>query len=359
MKIGILTFHRAHNYGAVLQAYALSTYLKNQGYDAEIVDYRQSAIEKAHGTIPWGRLSRGSIYRRLRLLIHLIPYLPSRHKRAKVFEEFIDNLPTSAKIYTAADTRIEGYDYLICGSDQVWNPNITNGFDNFYTGNIDTSARWITYAASAEITPKQKNISSYKSILSRYTKISVRESIFKEQLEALTDKKITQVLDPIFLLSPGQWRQFGKKCPFANIDYVLVYQVKRDPQVLRYAHELAALHHCEVREITAEAEFKQTEERKVALSPQEFVGAFANAKMVVTTSFHGTAFSVMFGKPFATMKFNAPGDYRALDLLNTLGIDGCTITADSKAVDFNPKSVEATKLSEMLLISESYLALDE
>ena len=69
MKIGILTFHRAHNYGAVLQAYALVTYLINCGLEAEIVDYRPEAIEGAHGTIPWGRIKRMSVKGKIKLIV--------------------------------------------------------------------------------------------------------------------------------------------------------------------------------------------------------------------------------------------------------------------------------------------------
>ena len=106
MKIGILTFHRAHNYGAVLQAYALVTYLINCGLEAEIVDYRPEAIEGAHGTIPWGRIKRMSIKGKIKFLIKILPFIFLRYKRAKVFEKFIDALPTSSKTYTSKDKEI-------------------------------------------------------------------------------------------------------------------------------------------------------------------------------------------------------------------------------------------------------------
>lgn len=358
MKIGILTFHRAHNYGAVLQAYALVTYLINCGLEAEIVDYRPEAIEGAHGTIPWGRIKRMSVKGKIKFLIKILPFIFLRYKRAKVFEKFIDALPTSSKTYTSKDTEISNYDYLVSGSDQVWNPYITRGFDPFYTGQIKIDAKFISYAASAEITPKQNAIEEYKSILNNFERISVRESIFQKQLSSLTDKKIEQVLDPIFLLTPEQWKDFSVK-PFNDEPYILVYQVKRDANVLRYAHELAAAHHCCVKEITAEAEFFPNSERYVSLSPQEFVGAFVYAKMVVTTSFHGTAFSVMFNKPFATMMFGTPGDYRALDLMNTLGIENSTIARQSKAKDFVCLPRKAFNLDKMLHQSKTFLKFNE
>ena len=267
-------------------------------------------------------------------------------------------MPTSSKTYTSKDKEICNYDYLVSGSDQVWNPYITRGFDPFYTGQIKTDAKFISYAASAEITPKQNAIEEYKGILNNFERISVRESIFQKQLSSLTDKKIEQVLDPIFLLTPEQWKDFSVK-PFNDEPYILVYQVKRDANVLRYAHELAAAHHCCVKEITAEAEFFPNSERYVSLSPQEFVGAFVNAKMVVTTSFHGTAFSVMFNKPFATMMFGTPGDYRALDLMNILGIENSTIARQSKAKDFVCLPRKAFNLDKMLHQSKTFLKFNE
>lgn len=358
MKIGILTFHRAHNYGAVLQAYALVTYLRNAGYDAEIVDYRPEAIENAHGTIPFGRIKKMSIKGKVKFLLRLIPFLYLRYKRAKIFKEFINSLPTSSVNYRTSNLKIEGYDYLICGSDQVWNPNITNGFDPFYTGQVSSQAKFMSYAASAEISPQQKTIDQYRDILSNFDRVSVRESIFKKLLSNLTVKNIEQVLDPVFLLTPKQWKDFSVN-PFDGKSYVLVYQVKRDEFVLQYAYELARIHHCFVREITAEAEFLPNAERYVTLSPQEFVGAFANADMVVTTSFHGTAFSIMFEKPFVTMMFGTSGDYRALDLMNTLGIKDSTITRKSKAKDFVCYPRIAFNFSKMLRQSKLFLNFNE
>ena len=358
MKIGILTFHRAHNYGAVLQAYALVTYLRNIGHQAEIVDYRPDAIEQAHGAIPWGRIKKMSLIGKIKFLVRLLPFIPLRYKRANIFRQFIKSLPTSTRIYTSADTNIDGYDCLLCGSDQVWNSKITNGFDPFYTGQVSTNATFVSYAASAEITPKSEAIEKYKEVLPRFKRISVRESVFQEQLSRLTDCTIEQVLDPVFLLSSDQWKSFSVN-PFDDNPYILVYQVRRDDNVLRYAHELADIQHYCVREITAEADFLPNKERHVTLSPQQFVGAFANAKAVVTTSFHGTAFSIIFSKPFVTMMFGKPGDYRALDLINTLGIKDSTITPKSKAADFSSEPAMATNFINILQKSKQYLIFND
>lgn len=358
MKIGILTFHRAHNYGAVLQAYALVGYLRDNGHEAEIIDYRQKSIEQAHGTFPYGRIKKMSFLRRVIYIIKIIPYLAQRRKRAERFRKFISSLPKSERVFYDTDKAIDGYDYIIVGSDQVWNPKITDGFDPFYTGEISTTAKFISYAASAEITPKQEGIAQYKGFLHNFARLSVRESLFRDQLQSSTSIDIEQVLDPVFLLDKEKWNSFGINT-FNEKDYILVYQVKRDDNVLRYAHELAEYNQCSVKEITAEADIAPLRDRYTTLSPAEFVGAFANAKCVVTTSFHGTAFSCIFRKPFKVMLFNKPGDYRAVDLLNTLGLTNATIYPSScgkeKISSFNAPA----NMDKMIKQSKCYLNFHE
>lgn len=361
MKIGILTFHRAHNYGAVLQAYALATYLKNKGYDAEIIDYRPISIEQGHGVMPVKRIKGKSTFRKLTFIIKLLPFLFYRKKRSNVFTKFINNLPTSSVIYTENSKAIENYDYIICGSDQVWNPQITNGLDSFYTANIKTKAKFISYAASAEINPAFQKIDIYRDVLKRFYKISVRESIFKNQLQPLTNKPIYQVLDPIFLLSKEEWIKFSKN-PFKKKNYVLVYQVRRDKNVLKYAKKLSRENKLEIIEITAEAEFLPKKNRYMTLSPQEFVGAFIYAKAVVTTSFHGTAFAALFQKPVKTMLFNTPGDYRAIDLMKTIGLiplDKYTFSKENQSEMNVMQTLESQELTKKILESKDFLSFNE
>lgn len=327
MKIGILTFHRAHNYGAVLQAFALVTYLRSRGYDAEVVDYRPQAIEDAHGMFPVGRLNRMSLKRRIYWMIKSLPFLFYRKKRADKFYEFIRTLPTSSKIYTENCTEIKGYDYLICGSDQIWNKKILNGFDKFYTGQIKTDAKFISYAASTTINDIEE-IYEYSCFLSNFKRITVREAKLKDLLSSISPIPVIQVLDPVFLLTKLQWVKFSKNIVKED-RYILVYQVKRHPSVMKYAKELATYNDCKVIEITAEADFVPYSYRYTTLSPQEFVGAFVNARCVVTTSFHGTAFAALFKIPMKVMLFNTPGDERAMDLLNTLGLQNCSVLPNS------------------------------
>ena len=351
MKIGILTFHCAHNYGAVLQTYALVTYLRKNNYDAEIIDYKPKSLTMSHGIMPWRRISRLNIIRKVIFVLRILPFLTVRKERSDKFQSFIDSLPLSTRKYTETDSEVTGYDIIICGSDQVWNPSITNGFDKFFCGSVSHKGKFISYAASTEA----KRIISddykkYKEVLSNFENISVRESELKNILQPLINKEITKVIDPVFLLSANEWQKVAIKPTFTDKPYLLVYQVKR---VLDMANKYAALHHMSVVEVTAEAEYKKMKNRILTASPFEFVGLFANASCVVTTSFHGTAFSIIFNKPFKTVLFNAPGDGRALDVMNTFGIENSTVNVDSG--DIQEMSLNTPNLDIIVRTSETFI----
>ena len=354
MKIGILTFHCAHNYGAVLQTYALVTYLRKNNYDAEIIDYKPKSLTMSHGIMPWRRISRLNIIRKVIFVLRILPFLTVRKERSDKFQSFIDSLPLSTRKYTETDSEVTGYDIIICGSDQVWNPSITNGFDKFFCGSVSHKGKFISYAASTEA----KRIISddykkYKEVLSNFENISVRESELKNILQPLINKEITKVIDPVFLLSANEWQKVAIKPTFTDKPYLLVYQVKRDDRVLDMANKYAALHHMCVVEVTAEAEYKKMKNRILTASPFEFVGLFANASCVVTTSFHGTAFSIIFNKPFKTVLFNAPGDGRALDVMNTFGIENSTVNVDSG--DIQEMSLNTPNLDIIVRTSETFI----
>lgn len=319
MKIGILTFHCAHNYGAVLQAYALVSFLRNNGYDAEIIDYRPTSILESHGTIPYSRIKKVRSVRGLFSVIRMLLWCISRYKRSVVFEEFIENLPLS-KNRVDKHTNFLNYDYIFCGSDQIWNTKITKGVDPFYTAQIKLAGFYISYAASMELghldRAREEEIKSY---IYNFKSVSVREYSLKETIEKIVaGKKIMQVLDPVFLITTKEWENFAE-LPLIQEKYILVYQVRRDRRVLNVAKSYASNHNLQVVEVTSEAEFAVHRWQYGKMSPYQFVGMFAHAEAVVTTSFHGTAFSVIFGKPFKTIIFNAPGDGRAIDLLKSLG----------------------------------------
>lgn len=143
-KIGILTFHRATNYGAILQAYALVQYLRNEGYDAKIVDYKPKGMGILYAQLNVPGLFRK--FKRIILNILMLPSLNNRYKKRKMFWDYIKNvLPMTDRIEGTCS--IPEMDAFIVGSDQVWSVCFTGGLDPFYWGLFDRKgAKMISYA---------------------------------------------------------------------------------------------------------------------------------------------------------------------------------------------------------------------
>ena len=131
MKIGILTFHCAHNYGAVLQCYAMQEFLRSKGHDVEVINYRPNYLLKPYKIFNVKRFSSKKPIRILKGLILEFLLFPVRLKRFYGFENFINNKLILSKTVTK-ESIPSNYDIYIVGSDQIWNPKITKGFDEIY-----------------------------------------------------------------------------------------------------------------------------------------------------------------------------------------------------------------------------------
>lgn len=354
MKIGILTFHCAHNYGAVLQAYALSTYLKRCGYDVEIVDYRPFFVEYSHGILPIAKIIKLGLKEGAIFFLKILPFTILRGIRAYKFNKFINNLPLSIHYYNR-EKILDTYDVLICGSDQIWNKKITNGYDKYYTGQVNTKATYISYGASTELSLVKSDVCFFKKILNNFKHIGIREKELINYLRNLTDSEIVQVLDPVFLLKRQEWLDIAIK-PSNKKPYLLVYQNKRSKFVIDAAYKLASQKGLEVYEITAEAQFFYKKNRKRTLSPYQFLGYFSEAEYVITTSFHGTAFSIIMGKPFKLFLFGESVDGRGLDLLKTLHIENATFSSFDMNIGESAPIIDSLRCKEMIDKSKNFLS---
>lgn len=321
MKIGILTFHSAHNYGAVLQAYGTQEYLRSQGHDAEIIDYRPHYIEENYKLVNLNRIFGKNIFTSLKKIVSEILCLKKTFKRRSAFEKFIEEkFYLSEKI---SNSKIpDSYDAYIFGSDQIWNPKITRGFDGIFFGDfaIKEHSRKIAYAASMEaieLTDEQKAF--FRRVLSHMDSIGVRESHLKELLQPLTSKTIHTVLDPTLLLDSHAWEHILKK-PNEEKKYVVVYQVRNNTETLKIAHSIAQEIGGIVVELVSKVTYKNKENRYQSASVEDFLGWIKHAACVVTTSFHGTVFSIIFERPFYTVKLSDGADSRSGSLLESLNL---------------------------------------
>lgn len=328
MKIAILTFHASHNYGSVLQAYALSKYLKESGYDVEIINLRNQAQRDAYRIYTRRKLS---IRHLIDMCFTTLTYAP-RRRRFKNFEQFIYHvLPVTSIEYTSGnELRNAGLDYdiYITGSDQVWNPACQDFETAYYLDFADESRKRIAYAPSlGKGNFNEKDEKLIKNLLYNVDFISCREEQGCEILRSLTDKDVTHVCDPVVLLDKYRWDEFAV-APKTNKPYILTYFLNNnhgDRSQVEYLRKKTGYNVIALNEYISDW-LNPHISLKLDATPQEFVGLIKNAAIVCTNSFHATAFSTIFQKKFFTAiasksDVSNNNDSRKIDFLTSLGLE--------------------------------------
>lgn len=319
MKIGILTFHCAHNYGAVLQCYATQEFLRSKGHDVEIINYRPQYLLQPYLLFNKRRIINRSPIRMLKNIIKEFLFFNTRYKRWKGFEKFIKNRLILSECVEKTSIPSK-YDIYIVGSDQIWNNGITDGDDIYFCKFPFEKGckKYISYAASMEATVLDTN-RSYNHLLRDFDAISVREENIQNLLTPYTNLPIQHVLDPTLMVSPKIWDSLPSKSD--NKDkYVVVYQVVGNPNTIRIAEYIAKQIGAKVKILVAWIGRNSSIKFQDA-TPEEFVDTIRNAACVVTTSFHGTAFSVIFNRPFYTIKLSNSGNTRSASLLKSISLE--------------------------------------
>lgn len=316
INIGIVTFHKAHNYGALLQAYALQSFLK-QKYNVFFIDYYNNTVYDNYKPIK--PLGRNFIKWPKRIISNIKNYNNNKRKY-DIFNIFI-NKYLNIKEYN--NKTIDSCNILITGSDQVWNPDITGGLKNEYTLNIgNKNQRRISYAASCG---SKENLTTYKSIFEEKLKIinsiSIREESCKELFqELLLDKKIDTVLDPTLLLTQDQWNEriISRKKTIEE-KYILAYVVEANNEFIKIVNEISESNGMRVLTFTSKNYFNNQIITNDIYDPFDFVNLIKNAEYIITTSFHATVFSILYNKNFWVVPHKKTGS-RVIDLLSKLNI---------------------------------------
>ena len=363
MKIGLLTFHCAQNYGAVLQCYATQEFLKSKGYDVEVVDYRPDYLLRPYRLFNTQRLACGNpITSAINLVKELIQF-PRRCYRQWAYRRFTKKYLALSNLVTK-ETIPTYYDTYIVGSDQIWNPKLTHGFDDAYFCRFafhKNNKRYIAYAASMEA--KELTIDAqefYKESLKHFDSISVREGNLIQLLQPLTQRKITQVLDPTLMADPRIWNNFLTHHSEKK-KYVVIYQGRSNKASERIAKDIAKQVGGKVVILSTWFSLSRGESH-LNVGPDKFIDIIRHAACVITTSFHGTAFSIIFNRPFYTIRMNDGADTRSQSLLEALNLQDRMIDTDSSPIFSTIDYSEAnSKLEELRCLSQEFLlnALNE
>jgi len=324
MKIGILTYHRAENYGALLQAYATKSYLESLGHDVSFVDYWPQYHIDYFKLFSWRRFLAGSIHVKMAMLTGIIVWGIPRLRRKRQLQRFMQQRLglNPQPQYTDMDDKTERYDAVIYGSDQIWRKQHLGGveFDDWYFGsdNVRTE-RKIAYAASmGKLETTEKDDGYVKRMMRNFSNIAVRETSLQDYLYQL-DVSSTIVADPVFLLTKDQWLQVAE--PFEKSkEYILFYNLLNTSESTRFAKALSKQTGLPVIEVTKRLSLLHIGSHYIrTASVERFLGLLAGARYVVSNSFHGVAFSLIFGKQFWAVGMGEKAG-RVISLLASAGI---------------------------------------
>lgn len=360
MKIGILTFYYAHNYGAVLQAYALKTYLRELGHDVCMINYKNKYVmkeypKKLRPRVPKKKYLCPKCWEDILKEVERCRY--SKNSWAvqyEKFEKFIkDYLQPETEIDWKTQTNL--CDIIIFGSDQIWEKNIVGKNEKVYYGIFETNAKKVSYAASCYNVDEFVNHDMFEQLKSFFL-ISTREKKLADKIsENMPEKKIYTVVDPVFLITEREYLHLIKKQSEKSIVF---YFVSEDEKLLKISEYLRNVKGESVIEIHYYKTQEICNEWQVAdVGPQEFLEYLYNAKMVFTNSFHGTALSIILKKQFWVLNKNI----RIVDVLTKFELNDrnvCSledwINKKDSIIDFS-KTDE--KIQELVKLSKEYINL--
>lgn len=325
MKVGILTFHTAKNIGAQLQAFALYVTIKSFNNDVDFIRYEPDFLEKPYSFFRNVKFVNGILSCTKQILLHLLFDTKTWFKTVLHYSKFQKTYLSisSKKVYKASDLLELGYNAFVVGSDQVWNPEITDGkIDDIYSLNFsNVNVKKISYAASFSekyISDKQFRILVKR--LSSFDAISVREDSLKKCLSPYLGENIFVALDPTLLLTKEQWLKYIPKKRIINERYVLLYQARGNKQkIVHQANELAKKYGAKLYDASG-MNYRIRKNGIQYVNPLEFLNLIYNAEAIVTVSFHGTALSVVLEKPFYSIILGDGRDERVESLLRKVNL---------------------------------------
>lgn len=343
-KVGILTTYFAANFGAMLQPYALKRVLELQGYDVEFIRYKQQAVYESHKAFSIQRIFAKGIGAAIGNLLAL-PFAMVQDKRMQAFKRMYLQTPDDF-----VDTIPQDKDYYLFGSDQIWNPINTSGFDDIYFGAFPTKeeAKKIAYAASGEcIEETEENAKYLTDKLQNFDAIGVREESLKHKLQRLTHRQDMQVVvDPTLLADKTILDELPEKNVMKSEKYVFFYQLRQSVAFLPKIHAFARQKGCKLLVISSTPKKDcltyAMKHRDVTYLPaagmEEFLGAIRHADYVFTPSFHGNVFAIVYNRPLFSLVLKDGLNNRAHDLLVTLGMENRLVTLDSDWDNIMPTS---------------------
>lgn len=361
-KIAIITTHRANNFGAVFQAFALAKAIESSGAVVEILDWRTPHYE-------WQYHKAWRIYRNpIPALQRFWHFLYSEKKTRKYFDEFRKLMPLSEPVFSKKELikKSRKYDVFIVGSDQVWNPAITaikaKNFDRVYLLDfVEEDKKKNAYAASIGVSGIQPEslVSEFKKAWQSFNIITMREIEGSQFVESIAKRPAPVVLDPVLLHNREFWLNCAAPKGDAENRYVFLYNVRGEEWLYEQAKRYALKHSLKLIDVMIPGHMKRFAAETMPCCPRVFLRYLADANIVFTNSFHALALSVVFGKKLFLQQ--AIGENAPNTRISTL-LKHCNLDEISELVEANKKlsfldcaKADAAKMNDLMLESYSVL----
>lgn len=338
MKVGVVTFHSAFNFGATLQTWALQKALKQMGTQPCVINYHPWIIDGLYDPYE-GREG----FDRTKRHWYLKMTAPERLVRLRKYSAFLhENLELEGdyKTYEELVKNPPVMDAYITGSDQVWNSDHIGGYDPAYFLEFaPKDSIKISYGASVGrnmILPAyRKNI---REALEDYRAISLREISTTPAVEKLTSKRVKVVSDPTFLLKKEDYDEILED-EKREEKYILVYMMEDSQEVKKLANRISKTLGYPIVQRRPVKKFANELKSCYTSTPGEFLGLLSNAEYVITNSFHGTVFSLIYEKPFISLLHSDTGS-RTVDLLKSLGMESHIVWNEEDFYDMKQFQIE-------------------
>lgn len=329
-KVAILTQPLGHNYGGLLQAYALQRYIKQMGFSVVTLDRRSASFGKGGG--------RATFINLIRLLLGRIKSIPTAKRRKKALrnllafrDEMLSMSPEITSVRQLVDyVSREKFGVYVVGSDQVWRPRYSPNLLNYYFDFLDdaNSAKRIAYAASFGVDAWEYSddlTKRCKDLIRRFDAVSVREEDAVEQCARQFGVSAQCVVDPTLLLEPSDYDELmgggdQLKRRIEVLCYVLDPAKEKREIVNRVGEVLGGSVFSIMPDVLPHQVRSWNSDKCEFPSVVAWLQAFRNADFVVTDSFHGTVFSILFNKKFVVIGNSVRGNARLYSLLMRLGL---------------------------------------
>lgn len=347
MKIGILTYHRSQNYGALLQAVALREVLREMGNDVYFIDYWPTYHKNLYKNLDWGLLLMPYGLPSIYMFVNNMIMYKKRKQRSEAFLSFISKhiLPSTLPY----DDK-ERFDIVIYGSDQIWRKQsgLKGEFNPVYFGeNIISTKRSASYAASMGIVHSSSQDKDFiRERISKFDTVLVRENSLRQLLKDCGVPSEV-VLDPTLLLDAHKWERMFSLKQDQQSDYLLFYNLQFGSIDYSVVKEYAKRRGLKIKVISGEPNTNKDQDIEFVenADPEQFLRLIHGAKVIVTSSYHGLIFSLIFNKEFYAV-FQENKD-RAQSLLNELSLSERMLPPHTANIpEFSP--IDYKKVNELL-----------